>query len=77
MTKHPQPPIRVKFSDIVWETDDSTEDMVFAMDLPESVVLDVPDDVDLNNEAASILSDKYGWLVKSLNYSRIEKFIPV
>jgi len=57
--------LKVRFFDIIWDTDEESEE------LPNSVTFDVNDDVDLETEAADILSDRYGWCVCSLNYEII------
>lgn len=54
--------MKVRFFDIVWDTDGES------VDLPESVVLVVPDDTDLESEAADLLSDGYGWCVCSVDF---------
>lgn len=53
----------VKAFDIVWDTDGEQ------VDLPTIVSLEVSDDTDLEIEIADILSDKYGWCVRSVDYS--------
>lgn len=50
---------KVRFYDIKWDTDD------VEIDLPTEVVLDVECTVDVLEEGADILSDKYGWCVFS------------
>ena len=48
--------------DIIWDTDDEEE-----LDLPEAV--DIPkSEVEDEDGLADWLSDKYGWLVESLDY---------
>lgn len=55
--------MRVRFSRIEWDTDGEV------VDLPTEVILDdVDPETDLEEEAADLLSDKYGWLVKSVSY---------
>lgn len=50
---------RIKFSEIEWQTDGEE------VELPSSVVLEVSDDFDVEENGADLLSDKYGWLVES------------
>ncbi len=55
--------MRVRFSNIVWDTDGEK------VDLPQEVVLDVPEGTDLEHEGADFLSDAYGWLVESFSFA--------
>lgn len=50
---------RIKFSEIEWQTDGEE------VELPSSVVLEVSDGFDVEENGADLLSDKYGWLVES------------
>jgi len=50
---------RIKFSEIEWRTDGEE------VELPSSVVLEVADGFDAEENGADLLSDKYGWLVES------------
>ena len=47
--------------DIIWDTDDDEVDLPEAVDIPKSEVED-------EDGLADWLSDKYGWLVESLDY---------
>lgn len=52
---------KVRFYDIKWDTDGAE------VNLPTEVVLDVECTVDVLEEGADILSDKYGWCVFSFS----------
>ena len=55
--------MKVRFFNIDWDTDGEK------VDLPLEVIIpDVETDVDIENEGADILSDKYGWCVNSFSY---------
>ena len=53
--------MKVRFFDIRWDIDEGDEP-----DLPSECVLEVDDDIDLDEEGADALSDKYGWCVLAL-----------
>jgi len=57
--------MKVKFSDIKWDTDGTSAK---ELDLPSKCVLEVEDDTDLEQEAADVLSDRFGYCVLSLNF---------
>ena len=54
--------MKVKFTNIDWETDGEE------VNLPTELTLEVDDDVDLDEEGADILSDEYDWLVNGFDY---------
>lgn len=56
---------KVLFSSIKWDTDGAS---LKSCGLPKQVILDVEDIDDLDNDAADILSDKYGWCVKAVDF---------
>lgn len=56
--------MRVKFYDIEWDTDGEPTD------LPRVVVLDVPDDTNIWEDGADLLSDQYGFCISSLKAAR-------
>lgn len=58
--------MKVKFSNIVWDTDG--EDV----ELPTEVTAQVDDDLDLDENGADFLSDGYDWLVSSFDYEILE-----
>jgi hypothetical protein len=55
--------MRVRFFNIVWDTDGQH------VDLPQEAVLDVPEGTDPEEEGANFLSDAYGWLVESCSFT--------
>lgn len=55
--------MKVRFHDIVWDTDGEQ------VDLPTEVTLEVEPDTVLPEEAADTLSDKFGWCVQSVDYT--------
>ena len=60
----------VKFSDIQWDTSDSSDEINEAPipELPKEVVLEVDADTDIEEEGADVLSDKYGFCVFGFSY---------
>ena len=54
--------MKIKLFDISWDTDG------LQIDLPSEVVMEVDEDIDLENEAADLLSDKFGWCVFGCDY---------
>lgn len=61
-----QPLKRVKFEDIRWDTDANES---HSLDLPESVILYVPVDMNVVSEGADFLSARYGRCVSSFNFN--------
>ncbi len=59
--------MKVTFFNIVWDKEVSE-----VSHLPSEVVLDIDDDIDLKEQGADVLSDKFGWCVNSVNY-RIQR----
>lgn len=57
--------IKVKFSNIEWDTEGEE------VDLPEEVELEVPPDVDLDSVGADLLSDKFGWAVRGFKFEKL------
>lgn len=59
---------KVRFTDIVWDTDGEPTD------LPTTVELDVElaAEQSLDVDGADILSDKYGFCVESFNFEQVE-----
>ena len=55
----------IKFSKIVWDTDDEV------VDLPSEVTLQVDEDLSVEYDGADVLSDKYGWCVFSFSFEEI------
>jgi hypothetical protein len=58
--------MKVKFCDISWDTDNETPD------LPSEVTLEVDNDLDVPNDGADVLSDKFGWCVNSFNFEIVQ-----
>jgi hypothetical protein len=57
---------KVRFSNIVWDTDGKF------VELPSEVTLEVPKDKDVDLEGADVLSDKYGWCVKGFEFEVVK-----
>jgi hypothetical protein len=55
----------IKVTNIVWDTDG--EDV----DLPTSLEIKVPKNLDVENELSDLITQKYGWLISSLNYREV------
>lgn len=53
---------QVRFFDIEWDTDDEV------VNLPSEKIMEVDDNIDLEDESADVLSDKYGWCVSGCSY---------
>ncbi len=54
--------MKVRFFDIVWDTDDQD------VDLPSTHEAIVDADFDTDEEGADLLSDQFGWCVKSFEH---------
>ena len=54
--------MKVRFFDIVWDTDDQD------VDLPSTFEAEVDADFDTDEEGADLLSEQLSWCVKSFNY---------
>lgn len=57
--------MKIKFSNIVWDTDGEE------VDLPSEVTLEVDEDSDVALDGADMLSDKYGWCVVSFSFEEV------
>jgi hypothetical protein len=55
----------VRFSEIVWDLDEPED----GDGLPLACVLDVSDDVDVSVQGADLLSDKFGFCVRSFQFA--------
>lgn len=67
-TNHTEELVTLNVTDIHWEVD-SPEDLC---DLPvELLNLDMPADMDLENDLADAISDCYGFAITSLDYEII------
>jgi hypothetical protein len=65
----------VRFYCIDWDTsseEDETPVSAAALGLPEEVIRQVDDDVDLEEEGASLLSDEYGYCVNAVWFELLE-----
>ena len=60
--------MKVRFSNIEWDLDGEQPS---AYNLPTECVMEVDNDVDLEEEGADVLSDQYGWCVKSCSFEII------
>ena len=54
---------KVRLFNIDWDTDGET------VSLPTDVTVEVDEDFDAEEEAADLLTDKYGWCVKGCEYA--------
>lgn len=54
--------MKVRFFDIVWDTDDQE------VDLPSTVEAEVDANFDIDEDGADILSEQFSWCVKSFDY---------
>jgi hypothetical protein len=65
---NPSKPMKkqIKFFNIQWDTDGADAD------LPESVILEVSDEIDLADEGADLLTNEYGFCVAGFNFERIQ-----
>jgi len=60
--------MKVRFFNIDWDTDGEE------VDLPlEAYAPNVDNDIDLENDGADVLSDKYGWCVNSFSYEILSR----
>jgi hypothetical protein len=55
----------IRFWDISWDTDGEDAD------LPTDVTLEVENDLDIANDGADVLSDKFGFLVEGFYFDRV------
>jgi len=53
---------RYRAFDICWDTDG------VAVELPESAIIELDDEQDIQYDGADVLSDEYGWCVFGFNY---------
>lgn len=60
--------MKILATNIRWDTDGEYQD---ELDLPTSVELDVPDDIDPTYELADILSDEYGFCVEGFSWMKL------
>ena len=58
--------MKVRFFDIQWDIDEGDEP-----ELPSECVLELDDDMDLEEEGADALSDKFGWCVVSCSFEMV------
>jgi|WetSurMetagenome_2_1015567.scaffolds.fasta_scaffold1216156_1 hypothetical protein len=73
--------MQVQFYDIDWDTsggDEEDEKLLTAeyLGLPEAIVLEVDDDLDLEDleeKGADVLSDKYGYCVNACSFEIIKE----
>jgi len=55
--------IKVKVTDIVYDTDGESD-----LDLPNGMIVEVDGIIDIESEVADAISDKTGWCVSGYNY---------
>mgnify|MGYP006886080720 CR=1 FL=1 len=58
--------MKVRFSNIHWDTDGEE------VDLPTEVTMNVEDDLDVELQGADVLSDEYGWCIFGFNYEILD-----
>lgn len=56
--------MNIRFYNIEWDTDDEP------INLPNDVILEVDDDVDVSLTGADALSDKFDWCVAGFEWER-------
>lgn len=54
--------MKIRFFNIVWDTDGEE------VNLPSDIILEVSDDLDVEEEGADVLSDEHGFLVQSFSW---------
>lgn len=64
---YPERQMKIHFINIVWDTDGDS-----GLDLPHDLVAEVPDDLDVENDGADFLSDKYDFLVESFSWEEAD-----
>ena len=57
-----------RFYDIDWDTDGTSPRL---LGLPESLIMELADDVDPEMDGADLLSDKFGYCVVSFNFEKV------
>jgi hypothetical protein len=60
--------MKVKFYNIVWDLHHTDNEV----GLPNEVILEVDDDIDVSLEGADCLSDKFGWCVSSFSFDIVD-----
>ena len=58
--------MKIKVTNIVYDTESDGE--IHDVDLPTEMTLDIPNNVDIEDEIADVISDKTGWCVEGYNY---------
>jgi hypothetical protein len=61
--------MKVRFFNIDWDSGDVP---VKDDEIIQETTEEVPDDLDIVNEGADVLSDKYGWCVFTFDYEVVE-----
>lgn len=59
--------IKVRFYNIQWDASKKS-------DLPESVTLEIDSNIDVEQDGAEVLTNKYGFLVNGFNFKIIKRF---
>jgi hypothetical protein len=60
--------MKIKVWNIVYDTDGKK-----VSGLPKKMILDIPEDADLDSDIADIISDKTGWCVFSFDFKIVEE----
>ena len=73
--------MKAKITNIIYDLDSDGIDLAYDEDqkeikeiekkLPKEMTLELPDDCDVEDEIADIISDKTGWCVQGYNYEII------
>jgi hypothetical protein len=58
--------MKIKVTNIVYDTESDGE--VHDIDLPKEMILDIPNDCDIEDEIANEISNKTGWCIEFFNY---------
>jgi len=64
--------IKVKVTDIVYDTDGESDldflRIIKRLDLPNGMIVEVDDIIDIESEVADAINDRTGWCVSGYNY---------
>jgi len=58
--------MKIKVTNIVYDTESDGE--VHDIDLPKEMILNIPNDCDIEDEIANQISNKTGWCIEGFNY---------
>jgi len=64
--------MKVKFSNIVWDTTGDEDDNIHTGELPTELTLEVDNDLNIADAGADFLSDGYGFCVDSFTFEILD-----